>query len=117
MLFRSHFWASWCEPCREEFPSLLAAVPLIPSYVKIIAVSEDDDRLTGRYFFEMFEGHQKLLSLWDPEKKLSAQFGTFKLPETYILGPDRKILRKIGGSMDWMKEKNVNFFKSLPPPQ
>jgi thiol-disulfide isomerase/thioredoxin len=36
------FWATWCEPCRREFPALAALVRERPE-LALIAVSIDDD--------------------------------------------------------------------------
>lgn len=37
-----NFWATWCEPCREEFPDLLTAAKEFAGKADIIAVSVDD---------------------------------------------------------------------------
>ena len=40
-----NFWASWCEPCKEEFPSLLSLQKkLAPKGLKVIFVSIDEPR-------------------------------------------------------------------------
>src|SRR5258707_854107 len=38
------FWATWCEPCRDEYPMLSAlAKQYAPQGLKVVGVSLDDD--------------------------------------------------------------------------
>lgn len=37
-----NFWATWCEPCREEFPDLLTAAKEYSGKVDVVTVSVDD---------------------------------------------------------------------------
>lgn len=39
-----NFWASWCEPCAEEFPSMVKLLKEFPQELVILAVSNDSDR-------------------------------------------------------------------------
>ena len=108
-----HFWASWCPPCREEFPSVIKASSLLPASVKLVIISVDEDPKLGLQFLQTFPGSEKLESLWDGQRELSLSWGTNKLPETYILGPDRKLIRKIAGPMDWTNPANLQFIQDL----
>ncbi len=45
-----HFWATWCPPCRDELPALLARAAATPE-LELIAVSVDDDWTAIRRFF------------------------------------------------------------------
>ncbi|MDF7806705.1 TlpA disulfide reductase family protein [Pontiellaceae bacterium B12219] len=36
-----HVWATWCDPCREEFPELVQVINTFPS-VKFILISADN---------------------------------------------------------------------------
>jgi hypothetical protein len=48
----------------------------------------------------------------DPANKVNADYGTFKIPETYIINSDGKVLMKIISSTDWVDEKMVSYVKS-----
>ena len=117
-----NFWASWCGPCVEEFPSMLKLADAMEGKLTIIAVSMDDDEKDLRSFAKLFKVPRKGFEvLWDREKKVMATYAVGKLPESYIVGPDRKLIRKVLGIENWATENAIAYFKSLavkaPPAQ
>jgi hypothetical protein len=49
----------------------------------------------------------------DPERALSARFGTYQFPETYILDRRGHVAEKVIGSIDWDDERIQNFVLNL----
>ncbi|CAN5440823.1 hypothetical protein BH10BDE1_BH10BDE1_06020 [soil metagenome] len=109
-----NFWASWCGPCVEEFPSMLKLVEALPGKVTIVAVSMDDDEKDLRAFTKLFKVPRPGFEvLWDREGKVKATYDVGKLPESYIVGPDRKLIRKVLGIENWATPNAIEFFKTL----
>ena len=109
-----NFWASWCGPCVEEFPSMLKLVDAMKGKVAVIAVSMDDDEKDLRAFTRLFKVPRPGFEvLWDREKKVMGVYGVGKLPESYIIGPDRKLIRKVLGIDNWATPNAIDYFESL----
>lgn len=109
-----NFWASWCGPCVEEFPSMLKLVDVMDGKVAIVAVSMDDDEKDLKAFTKLFKVPRKGFEvLWDRDKKVMNRYGVGKLPESYIVGPDRKLIRKVLGIENWANENAIAYFKTL----
>ncbi|MDP6947207.1 MAG: TlpA disulfide reductase family protein, partial [Myxococcota bacterium] len=91
MLFLN-FWATWCEPCVREMPSMLALRrTLSDPRVEMVGVSYDEgwEALLG--FFRRFVGGMPreidvaIDAAGDGPASLRLLFGTHKLPETYVI--------------------------------
>lgn len=55
-----NFWATWCEPCRDEIPALVAAQTAYAKSVQIVGISVDStDKI--RQFIEPFKINYPLL--------------------------------------------------------
>lgn len=109
-----NFWASWCGPCVEEFPSMLKLVEALDGKVTIVAVSMDEDEKDLRAFTKLFKVPRKGFEvLWDKEKKVMETYAVGKLPESYIVGSDRKLIRKVLGIEDWASANAISYFESL----
>lgn len=110
-----NFWASWCEPCVEEFPSLIRLLNKYPEEVVLLAVSADYtlEDLTG--FTTAFKVSEvsNFVVMWDSEKKVAELFGTEVLPESYIIGKDGQLIRKVAGVEEWDSPMALEFFKQL----
>jgi peroxiredoxin len=107
-----NFWATWCGPCIEEMPSLKQfAEKYADQGVQVIGVSEDTDADAYREFIAKHEIN--FLTLRNPARTVSAQYGTFRLPETYIISRDGKLLNKIIGPTDWSSPQMYSYFDSL----
>lgn len=110
-----NFWASWCEPCAEEFPSMLKLLNEFRNDVVILAVSNDsakDDIITFSKAFSLY-GVDGMHLLWDKDLHAAKAFQVGKLPESYIFGRDGKLLRKVVGTRDWANEDARSYFKIL----
>ncbi len=105
-----NFWASWCPPCVEETPSLSAlAKQFGPKGLVVLAVSVDDKESAYRSFLQRFR--PDFLTVRD--QKLHEEYGTFVYPETYIIGSDGRVLRKIAEGADWSDPQITGYIDSL----
>jgi thiol-disulfide isomerase/thioredoxin len=94
-----NFWASWCGPCVEETPSLSRfAQQYAGKGVVVLGISVDQSEKAYQTFLQRY--HPAFLTA--RERNLHEEFGTFMYPETYIIGADGKVLRKIAEPADWM---------------
>ena len=109
-----NFWASWCDPCVEEFPSMIKLVKHFKGEVVIIAISADNTKEDIEDFLKAFKAYDpSLVVLWDKEQLVAKKFGTAVLPESYILGKNNRFIRKIAGIDDWYSPQAINFFEEL----
>jgi cytochrome c biogenesis protein CcmG, thiol:disulfide interchange protein DsbE len=107
-----NFWASWCPPCVEETPSLnRLEARIAPQGGMVLGVSVDDSESDYQKFLR--EQNVNFPTWRDPEKKVNLEYGTTIFPETYIIGRDGKIARKVIGPQDWDRGENYAFLESL----
>ncbi len=108
-----NFWASWCVPCKIEFPHLLNLATDYPDHVSLLLVSQDENRDDITRFFNSLNAdlqstlsNENVIKAWDQDKSIAySQFNTIRLPETYILNSTRQIIKKIiGAEADWEGE-------------
>lgn len=98
-----NFWATWCPPCVEETPSLVAlSQTLADRPFKIIAVTHDEDPdALIQFVREQQMDTSNILILRDPTGDLAERYGTALLPETYVIDPTGQILARFVGAEDW----------------
>lgn len=94
-----NFWATWCPPCRREFPSmerlrqLMAGKPLV-----ILAVNEGENVETIESFFSTLDLLPGFPALLDGDGGAMPFWPVRGLPTTFILDKrGRMAYRAIGG--------------------
>lgn len=99
------FWATWCDPCREETPHF---VELQRRYadrgLQIIGVSMDDTSEPVRDFYRQFQMNYPVVM--GNAKTGEAYGGVLGLPITFLLDRDGHIVAKHMGpvkaeALDW----------------
>ncbi len=109
-----NFWASWCNPCVEEFPSLIKLVEKFNGELQLVAVSADEDKKDMDAFLKAFGLPKPNVEiLWDKEKKTSPKYGVSKIPESFLISRDQKLIRKVVGIEDWYTEGSLLYFGDL----
>lgn len=95
-----NFWASWCDPCREEAPILEKAQQRLQQSGKgtVLGVTYKDFADESRKFEK--ELGITYPSLRDDQLELAPKFGTSKLPETFVINPQGKIVAISRGQLD-----------------
>lgn len=100
-----NFWASWCAPCVVEFPAMVKLAESTQNDTVFIFLSQDDtdDAVTRFIKKHVPSKTNNVLIARDADKAVAENlYQTFKLPETYIIGPDLNIRDKIiGADVDW----------------
>lgn len=108
------FWASWCDPCVAEFPSMIRLVEFFKGEVVMVAVSADHSREDIESFLKpMGVIPEAVKIVWDSEQKWAEIFGTEVLPESYVFSKDLRLVRKVAGAENWFAPGAVELFQNL----
>ena len=90
-----NFWASWCEPCREEAPALEQVALTLHGRARLVGVNWNDSLSGARSFVR--EYHPKFPMLRDSSGAVGYDYGINGLPTTFILNPRGEIVETLRG--------------------
>jgi cytochrome c biogenesis protein CcmG/thiol:disulfide interchange protein DsbE len=81
-------FASWCVPCLEEHPTLMALSK--ENGVRLYAINYKDDPASARRFLGRY-GNPFARAGADASGRVAIDFGVYGVPETYVISGDGKI--------------------------
>lgn len=99
-----NFWATWCEACMIEMPSIVA---LREQYkergFEVISINVDENP-TAVLSKTISKYGMKFPIFIDPQGTLANLFNLQAIPLTLLLDANRKVLLSIDGEYDWNHE-------------
>ena len=102
-----HFWASWCEACKDELPELMSlSLQMKDQGVEMLAISTDRG--------EKQKLAQAVISAMKPsvplyflaEKEEAKKFISWGLPVTYLISSQGKIVARAVGRRAWNNSRD-----------
>jgi cytochrome c biogenesis protein CcmG, thiol:disulfide interchange protein DsbE len=113
-------WATWCAPCRAEMPSMQA---LHEEYgrkgLRVVAVSVDDPGATQQIRDFARDFRLTFDVLHDVTGEIRQSYQTTAVPESFVIGTDGVIRKKVIGAVDWHSAATRALIARLvgaPPP-
>ncbi|PYR95119.1 MAG: hypothetical protein DMF84_01995 [Acidobacteria bacterium] len=94
-----NFWATWCPPCREEIPDLVALQQKYPDQLQIIGISQDAAPAEAVQQFAAARGMNYPTVMSTPEiEKLFP--GVYALPTTFLIDREGRLAKKHVGMLN-----------------
>jgi cytochrome c biogenesis protein CcmG, thiol:disulfide interchange protein DsbE len=93
------FWATWCDPCKQEIPHFIALQDKYGSQgLQVLGVSMDDDEPPVRQFQQQFKMNYPV-ALGNP--KLADQYGgILGLPITFVIDRNGQLTARHVGATE-----------------
>ena len=109
-----NFWATWCEPCRDEMPSMQALKKRFTGRpFEIVAVNYGESREKIEAFLAKVP--VDFIMLVDTEQSAPRQWKVRVLPASFIIGIDGRIRYSAIGELDWASDSVAKSIESLLP--
>jgi thiol-disulfide isomerase/thioredoxin len=108
-----NFWATWCEPCKEEMPSLdrLQANSKLTN-LKIFAINiGKEKKMEVKKFFEDLN-IKNFKPYFDPPITLAKKFSLRGVPTSILIDKNGQEFARIIGSIDFDDKKFINWLKT-----
>lgn len=106
-----NFWATWCPPCVEEVPSIVALQQKLGDKVVVLAVSTDVDDDAYHHFVQ--KNMPGVLTVRDGNRRSNSLYGTFAFPETFIIDRQGVIQRKFIGAVNWTSPEIQDYLSKM----
>jgi thiol-disulfide isomerase/thioredoxin len=110
-----NLWATWCQPCLKEMPSLEKLQAAHPDNLAVAAVSEDRG---GKGVVEPFIaklGLDKLKIYLDPKSAVGHAVSVRGLPTTLVFDAEGRLVGRVEGAAEWDSEKMAAALKPFLP--
>jgi thiol-disulfide isomerase/thioredoxin len=109
-----NFWATWCGPCREEIPELVALQNRYKDRLQIIGLVVDDDDEKEIHKVIDSEGINYPVALADSETRF-AYGGIAALPTVFVINTEGRVVQKhVGLFNPALYEAEVRALLGLP---
>jgi cytochrome c biogenesis protein CcmG/thiol:disulfide interchange protein DsbE len=109
-----NLWATWCPPCKREMPSIQALHErFAPHGLKVVAVSVDRPGLEQEILAFRDSYLLTFELLHDATGSIQEAYRTNGLPETFLIGRDGAIRKRVIGATDWNSAANRRLVAQL----
>ena len=79
-----NFWASWCGPCRQEFPALdQIYAKYKPMGFTLVAINVESEKADAEKFLSATPASFPIL--FDPDNTVSGKYGVSAMPTTVLI--------------------------------
>jgi thiol-disulfide isomerase/thioredoxin len=102
-----NLWATWCEPCLREMPSLERLQSRLGERIAVLAVSEDRG---GSKVVEPFVdklGLKIVKTYIDPKSAVGHAFEVRGLPTSILIDRKGRVLGRVEGAAEWDSPKII----------
>jgi thiol-disulfide isomerase/thioredoxin len=109
-----NFWATWCEPCREEMPSirtLRETLAGLPFDVLVVNHGESPARVHDFLAKERLD----LVALLDPNKEAARAWRVRVLPGSFLVDREGRVRYSVIGEFDWASTAALEAVRALLP--
>jgi len=107
-----NFWASWCEPCLAEMPSLVRAAELHQARgLRVLAANYREAGDTVRHFLDA-QGIALDTAL-DRDGSAAKAFGVHAFPSTVAIDRDGRVRFVVMGECDWTDARSGRWLDEL----
>lgn len=104
-----NYWATWCAPCKEEMPSLLALQKMMlpENYVFLLVSDESISQISE------FKNKMNYDFIFLKSNKTFSSQGIYALPTTFVFNKKGEEKEKIVGIQSWTSKKMIHKLKSI----
>jgi thiol-disulfide isomerase/thioredoxin len=109
-----NFWATWCEPCRDEIPSMQKLKRKFagrPFEILAVNLAESENKVSEFLRRLPFD----FIIVLDRNSAARRDWGVRVLPTSFVVGPDGRIRYSVVGDLDWTEESVVRNLQRLMP--
>lgn len=107
-----NFWASWCEPCRAEMPTLQQVADLYgPDKLLVLAINFKEPAQRALQFAKTTG--VTLPVLLDMQGKTAAQWGVKVFPTTLTINNKGQPQQRVKGEVDWTSAASAKLIDGL----
>jgi thiol-disulfide isomerase/thioredoxin len=108
-----NLWATWCEPCLREMPSLDRMQRHLGDKITVVAISEDrGSSKTVEPFIDKL-GLKSFKTYLDPKSGAGRAFKVEGLPSSFLIDREGRVLGRVEGAAEWDSPKLLGVLKSF----
>lgn len=90
-----NFWASWCDPCKDEAPLLEDAARAYGERAAFVGINRGEVIGAAQRFARDY--HLSFTLVRDGDRTVERAFGVAGVPETFVLDADGRVIRFFPG--------------------